>query len=325
MTLNDKLVSMPLEQVYSDAVRRYIASRHERVRPFVDKHFTFQGSLRLHRHSLGWDLLKSPVNAVSSALTVAKYAGAKTMHAVGARRSARRLAEANLFIETRLGRELDRLIREELLEITWGLSESDREDALMLEICKDPRIAEPLAEAMTVLMSHQQEVEFQERLTHTLEAYVGSRTAAADISVSLLSAAAGMAVFHKVTPGLTALTASVSSSLAHALAAQSFWAGPWAGGVYYSIVGVATPKLMMLGVFTGLLVPASILATFSGVLTDPLQRRAGLHQRRLHRVIDTVETQLLSDDAAPITFRDHYLARMLDILDLSQSILSLAK
>jgi len=314
-----------LERIYQEAVARYIAARHERVKAFVDTHFTFKGSLRLHRHSVGWDLVKSPVNAVSSALTVLKHAGSKALHLAGARDLSRRWDERNLFIETRLGRELDRLIRQDLLEITWGVGEEDERDALMLEICKDPYVSEHLYSAMSALATMRDDEEFKERLTHTLEAYVGSRTAAADISVSLLSVAAGMALFQKVTPGLTALSASVSSSLAHALAVNSFWAGPWAGSLYYSIVGVTTPKLMMLGVFSGLLVPASILATFAGVVLDPIQRRAGLHERRLHRVIDTVEQQLLSNDPAPISFKDHYLARILDVLDLSQTILRLTR
>jgi len=35
--------------IVHDAVRKYIATRRERIDPFVDRHFTLVGSLALHR------------------------------------------------------------------------------------------------------------------------------------------------------------------------------------------------------------------------------------------------------------------------------------
>jgi hypothetical protein len=45
-----------------DAVRKYIATRRERIDPFVDRHFTLVGSVALHRRAIGWDLLRAPAN-----------------------------------------------------------------------------------------------------------------------------------------------------------------------------------------------------------------------------------------------------------------------
>jgi hypothetical protein len=44
----------------SRALSRYLASRPDRVDAFVDRHFSFAGTLRLHRRTTGWDLLRVP-------------------------------------------------------------------------------------------------------------------------------------------------------------------------------------------------------------------------------------------------------------------------
>src|SRR5260370_26675190 len=48
--------------IVHDPVRKYIATRRERIDPFVDRHFTLAGSLALHRQAVGWDLLRAPAN-----------------------------------------------------------------------------------------------------------------------------------------------------------------------------------------------------------------------------------------------------------------------
>ncbi|MBV8504788.1 MAG: hypothetical protein JOZ11_03120, partial [Alphaproteobacteria bacterium] len=48
--------------IVRDAVHRYIESRRGRIEAFVDRHFSFAGSLALHRRALGWDLLRAPAN-----------------------------------------------------------------------------------------------------------------------------------------------------------------------------------------------------------------------------------------------------------------------
>src|SRR5439155_19071150 len=67
--------------IVRDAARRYIATRRARIDAFVDRHFTFAGSLALHRYALGWDLVRAPVN-----LFLAGPALAVKLAALGARR-----------------------------------------------------------------------------------------------------------------------------------------------------------------------------------------------------------------------------------------------
>ena len=61
---------------------------------------------------------------------------------------------------------------------------------------------------------------------------------------------------------------------------------------------------------------ASAVAAFAGVVTDPVQRHLGLHRKRLLRFSDSLERQSSDPTASRFTVRDHYVARLVDLLDL---------
>ena len=63
-----------------------------------------------------------------------------------------------------------------------------------------------------------------------------------------------------------------------------------------------------------MLAASAAISAFSGVVTDPLQRRLGLHQRRLIRLLDTLEAGFLGADAR-LAVREQYAVRLLDVLD----------
>jgi hypothetical protein len=69
---------------------------------------------------------------------------------------------------------------------------------------------------------------------------------------------------------------------------------------------------------------ATVMVAFSGVVTDPVQRRLGMHQRRLHRLIDCLELELKGRGDSRFTVRDHYVARVLDLLDVLRAARRLA-
>ena len=60
----------------------------------------------------------------------------------------------------------------------------------------------------------------------------------------------------------------------------------------------------------------AVLASFSGVITDPLQRRLGWHQRRLDKLIDALEAGFFESDESRYRPKDAYAARVFDVLDI---------
>ena len=67
--------------IVRDGVSRYFAARRARVGPFVDRHFSLAGTLRLHRAALGWDIARAPLN-----LALAAPQAGTWVAAAGARR-----------------------------------------------------------------------------------------------------------------------------------------------------------------------------------------------------------------------------------------------
>ena len=70
----------------------------------------------------------------------------------------------------------------------------------------------------------------------------------------------------------------------------------------------------------------SITAAFAGIIADLVQKRLGLHQRRLHRLIDAVERQWDSEhEDADFVAHDPYVARLMDVFDLLSAAYRVAR
>jgi hypothetical protein len=60
----------------------------------------------------------------------------------------------------------------------------------------------------------------------------------------------------------------------------------------------------------------AIFSAFSGIITDPIQARLGIHEKRLQRLIDSLENTLMDKGDLDLKLRVKYLARVFDLLDL---------
>jgi len=79
----------------------------------------------------------------------------------------------------------------------------------------------------------------------------------------------------------------------------------------------ALPSASLLMTTTGgLMLACTTFAAFAGVVSDPIQRRLGLHRRRLLRMIDALERQFADPASAGFVVHDQYVARVLDLFDL---------
>jgi hypothetical protein len=60
----------------------------------------------------------------------------------------------------------------------------------------------------------------------------------------------------------------------------------------------------------------SVATAFAGVVMDPIQRRLGLHRRRLIRMLNGLESGFKDEDAQAFVAREIYAARLLDLVDV---------
>ena len=295
---------------------RYYAERRLRVQPFVDRHFSLKGTARLHRAALGWDIARAPANLLLSGPQAGLMAAAAMARALGAEAIGKALGSRELLLKTAVAREVEWLLRTELLELPWvqGTRVSAR-DALGAAVLDDPAIAGPLAALLAGVGERAGEPGFAERLARALGTYASSRAAAAEIATGLLTMSAGAVALNKLTPGAVALGPALASVLAQQSAIAAFPLGAGLGGMWYGAFP-ATPSLALVsGLTSGLLLGAATAAAFAGLVTDPVQRRLGLHRRRLMRFVDALERQTADPSAPAYAVHDHYAARVLDLFD----------
>lgn len=300
--------------IVRDAAHRYIEDRRTRIDAFVDRHFTFAGSLALHRCALGWDLVRAPANLFLAGPALALKLTAWAAQRAGPPRVAAWLAEHRLLLKTEVARQIEWLVAAELLEIPCRYRDRvSHRDAIAETILADERAVRVIA---PLLAGGAIDSDFRPRIVAAIEAYLGSRTAAAEIATGFAAAGLGALLVKQATPGLITLSSAVAATIAQQMAIAAFPLGAGLGGLWYSLFPPAAGPELLAATTAGVFLGGAMLAAFCGVITDPLQRRLGLHRRRLERFLQMVEIDLSGEPGRTRIMRDHYVARLVDLFDL---------
>lgn len=302
-------------------IDRWAASCHQRVGAFARRWFGLPGAFRLHRRAVPADLLKAPVNAVLVLVFVLVQVLALALRAVGRPRAARWLASRRLFLETSVSRCLTQAIDAELLRLPGGPPGGPGADG---DALADGILADPLLRPYLDQLQGTPGRPQQEGVRAIVGDYLGARNAAADLFNNAVFASAGAALFHQLTPGALSLGPAVAALLAQQVAIAGFPLGAMLGGAWYAIFPVAPSAAAVALAVVVLIALAALFSAVVGIILDPLLLLLGLHRRRLHRLIDTVAASLKGDDAAAFRVRDHYVARVFDLVDLVRSGLAVA-
>ena len=256
-------------------------TRLTRVDAFVRAHFGVRGSLRLHRAAIGLDLLRAPVNvALAPVFLLSRLAGIAAL-LLGLKRMAGWLFRQRILLKSNTARAVEAHVKAELL----GLP------------------------AQTILPGPQQQ---------RLEDYTAVRSAVSEITTTLLVVVSGFALFHSATPGVISLTPLVSGHVAQASAIESFMLGERLGALWYSLFPARLAVWAVVAIGVGLAMAASLVATFAGIIADPVQAALGIHRRRLMRLLSALDA---AERTPPSLAREHLLARAADISDAGVSLI----
>ena len=63
----------------------------------------------------------------------------------------------------------------------------------------------------------------------------------------------------------------------------------------------------------------ALFTSFAGIITDPLQARLGIHQRRLKKFVSCLEKELIGQGESRFEIKDRYVARVFDFLDMMKT------
>ncbi|HEX3982457.1 MAG TPA: DUF6635 family protein, partial [Acidisoma sp.] len=282
-----------------DGARRYFAARRARIAPFVDRNFSFSGALALHRAALGWDIARAPLNLTLAMPQVAMQVGAKAARRLGAGR-VQRLLDRSILLQTDVTQEMEWRIMTELLELP--ISQKRRvsaRNALTDAILESPLLEGTIESLLQEIGRHRNDPAFAGRLRAAMAEYGVTRGAAAEITTGLLNLGAGALAVQKLTPGAATLGPALAGVISQHVAASSFPLGAWAASAWYVPFPIAPPAAGLVMTTTGgLMLASASLAAFAGIIADPVQRRLGLHQKRLEKMVGALERQFF-DPAAP--------------------------
>ena len=236
------------------------------------------------------------------------------------------MGDRQFFVVTDVACELEWLIHTELLKLPY--SQGTREatvDELAEAVFADPRIEKASRIVLESVERRSDDPDFRDELERKLKVYTGSRDAAVEITTAIVSAAVGAIAFKKMTPSILVLGPYAAGVAAQYAAIAGFPLGATLGGLWYGVFPATAGKAMTIAVTGALSVVAAPITAFAGLVADPVQRRLGLHQRRLGKLIDAIERDLKGEGPGRFEVRDHFVMRILDFVELLRFVSKFAK
>ncbi|MDO3386781.1 hypothetical protein QWI17_13120 [Gilvimarinus sp. SDUM040013] len=294
-------------------VAKYFTECRARVPGFVRRHFCYPGAWHTNRHGLGWDMLRSPLNLLWVPFYLAAHLLAWGLDKLSVKKPATLLRRCPVGMRTRIQQHLMACAERELLQRRSGDNESGNS---RLREC----IVEAIVEAEHLdSLPDEQEALLEQSLNDALAQYALTRTANADIGNTIIATIAGAFTLQKFTPGGIAIGFALAGFVANRIAAWDFFLGAGVGQWYYALFPVE-PGAGLIVLSTGaVMLVFAVVACFSGLLSDPIQSCLGIHARRLNRMLDSLERDVLAQSSGSFRPKDAYLARIMDIIDAART------
>jgi hypothetical protein len=284
--------------IVEDSIRTYFRKRRSRVPDFVARTFSLGGALETHRHALGHDLWRAPLNAALAGPQLGLRAAAGLLALAGRKQTAQWLRSRELFFRTTVTQEIERRLIVDLLELPYTASGTPSfHDALAVEILGDKRLDGALG-ILNGPWGEKQRLQMDARLAQQVAIYLNARGAAGEVVSAGVTMAAGGVFLHQATPGFLTL----GPALAQALGAKI------GGFAAFTVAGAV-------------LAASAAAAAFAGIVTDPIQSALGIHHLRLIALLDTLENAFLGGDAQ-LAVPEQYAARLIDLVDAIVSVAS---
>lgn len=314
------MIKLPTQSMSEDNVRdavvegtrRYFKDCRQRVPWFVTQYFHYPGCWHTNKVAFGFDVLRAPLNLfwapVYTLLSLIRY-GFKRF---GLPRIADFLQHVPDGFTTRVQKQLAVTLYADLLKLN----------------CEKSQLQGYVVESLEQLYSQShgsvgKDVSARlDKLVHeALMQYRVTRTASSDITNTITSSLIGAFAFYKFTPGGIGVGIMLAALLAKYFAAKTFFLGETFGNLYYSLIPPEPNIWLTVNSMMAVMTLLSVFASFSGLITDPVQAMLRLHHKRLYKMIDHLEQDFLREEQGLSSFRpkDQYVARLLDLFDVVKS------
>jgi hypothetical protein len=276
-------------------IAEHIAGCRKRIPAFVAANFSWSGALQQSGQAWGTDVLVAPYNFLMGFPNFLLQLLAVLVGMLGARKCAHWLRQRHLGFPTRVQRALTAKLMADLLDVPL----------------KPPAVLDPVRRAVAAAARE------------PVRIYVQTRNVAADLTAGTLAVLGGLVLLDQLTPGSISFGSAVAQVVAREEAVSKFVLGETLGRLYYGLFPV-NPSLGVLVVTLLLIMAAtSVVAAFSGIIHDPIQKVTGIHKRRLNRLIDAIEASLGQTGGDDYRPKDTFFGRLYDLVDWIKGVLSL--
>lgn len=259
-------------------LRSRLSRRDAALRRFAVARYGPRGTVALHRHALGADLLRAPLNLLLAPVAVVLPLMGWVAARLGAVRIGGWLRSRRVFLRSDIS----------------GVIEAD-----LTALIADLQAQGLGPDANPV------------RIARAISNHAEIRNAVAEITTSLIVLVAGTVLFHRATPGVISMTGPIAQMRAHGAAVRDFALGDTIGQVWYWAFPVEMSPSYVIVTGLCLAVAASLVTTFAGLIADPVQLLTGIHRRRLSRLMARLDAA--HDSALPEP--EPLLARLGDVID----------
>jgi hypothetical protein len=206
--------------------------QRNRVDAFVQRHFTWPGTLHLHRAALGLDILRAPINVVLSPILVLARITAWICRKLRMPRVADWLLDRRLLLRTAVSARVEAAILSELLDVPLPSDNAILDRAAMSRaILAAPRFREMIRSRGTVAEAQA----MADRIMGAVSDYTGTRSSIAEFTTGLATLVIGAIAFQALTPGMISMAPGVADAVSQGKAIADFPLGAPIGGVWYNV------------------------------------------------------------------------------------------
>jgi hypothetical protein len=284
--MNDKSL-MQISITLEECIEKYIQERRSRVSPFVASHFSLQETIQIQKKSFLLDLLLNPLNAAWSFPYLFTKKIVESVDKLGWNKLNPFFTLLPSGVKTRYQKEIETLIMSELLE--WSPNQGAQKNAFLAIMEKDPVLAKFLkAEKFS-----SQDLIGNKQFHEAVEANSASRVMISDLAGSFMTLLAGWLFFGDQSLGVVGIGNRIAHRIARDKAASNFFFGRGLGSAFYNAFPPepSASQVALATLLVGLML--TFFSLVASVLSDPLRKKTGLQEKKLHALLDDLEERLL--------------------------------
>ncbi|MGE9745604.1 DUF6635 family protein [Bdellovibrio bacteriovorus] len=268
----------PVLCAIDDCIEKFTADRKQNISPFIEKHFSVSETIQIQKRHLPLDLILSPVNALWSIPYLMIKKAVETSDKMGWPVLNPLMDVLPASFKTGYQKDIEKLIATELVG----------EDVLMDYIRKDPVLG-PMVVSGAIELNQRK---IRTEVLKEIEKYTSSQAMISDVCSSLLTLAAGWIYFGDKSLGVMGLGSRFARKMAREKASSNFFLGEKVGSVFYGVFPPAptNTQIVMATLAVGALL--TVCSLFVSVMIDPARKRFGMHDKKLHALVDNLEERL---------------------------------